>query len=163
MYIIGLSFGYHNSSIAVFENNKIIFAEQEERFTRVKNDNSFPNNCLQEALKLINDINKIECVVYYENPIKKFDRILKSNLSLKNFKPNLIFDALDHWYKNKKFFPENQIAKFLKYQQVKFFVLNIIYHMLPQLFFSFSVQKFVNCNIRWYRRVGNKYDFFGKR
>ena len=119
MFIIGLSFGYHNSSVAVFENNKIIFAEQEERFTRVKNDNSFPMNSLKEALKFINDINKIEAVIYYENPIKKFDRILKSNLSLKNFKPNLIFDALDHWYKNKKFFPENEISSFLKISKNK--------------------------------------------
>ena len=39
---LGISFGYHDSSVCLVKNKKDVFAEQEERFTRVKFDSSFP-------------------------------------------------------------------------------------------------------------------------
>jgi carbamoyltransferase len=42
MKIIGISAFYHNSAVALIDCGEIIFAAEEERFTRVKNDDSFP-------------------------------------------------------------------------------------------------------------------------
>jgi carbamoyltransferase len=45
MKILGISAYYHDSGIALIDEGKIIFAAQEERFTRKKHDSRFPNYC----------------------------------------------------------------------------------------------------------------------
>ena len=42
MYIIGISAFYHDSAACLMKNGEIIFAASEERFSRIKNDSSFP-------------------------------------------------------------------------------------------------------------------------
>ena len=49
-YIIGLSAFYHDSSACLLEDDKILCAFQEERFTRKKFDSSFPNNSIKNCL-----------------------------------------------------------------------------------------------------------------
>ena len=52
-YILGISAYYHDAAAALIKDGEIIAAAQEERFTRIKNDASFPANairyCLQQA------------------------------------------------------------------------------------------------------------------
>ena len=53
MLIIGLNDvagAHHNSSAALVEDGRILFAASEERFTRIKFDMNFPQNALQAAL-----------------------------------------------------------------------------------------------------------------
>ena len=53
MYILGISSWYHDSGACLIKNGEIIAAVQEERFTRIKHDSSFPSNainyCISEA------------------------------------------------------------------------------------------------------------------
>ena len=53
MKILGISAFYHDSAAALICDDEIIAAAQEERFTRIKHDESFPQNainyCLDEA------------------------------------------------------------------------------------------------------------------
>ena len=49
--IIGISAYFHDSSVALLEDGKIIYAAQEERFSRIKHDASFPERALQNLLK----------------------------------------------------------------------------------------------------------------
>ena len=49
--IIGISAFYHDSAAALIKNGKIIAAAQEERFTRIKHDSSFPINSINYILK----------------------------------------------------------------------------------------------------------------
>ena len=53
MKTLGISAFYHDSAAALVVDSKIIAAAQEERFTRIKHDESFPKNaiefCLQEG------------------------------------------------------------------------------------------------------------------
>lgn len=81
MYILGLSFFYHDSAACLIKDGVIIAAAEEERFTRKKHDPFFPNKaisfCLKEAGITMQDI---EYVVFYEKPILKFERILFSYL-----------------------------------------------------------------------------------
>ena len=41
VYILGISAFYHDSAVALIKNGEIVFAAQEERFSRVKHDSRF--------------------------------------------------------------------------------------------------------------------------
>ena len=77
MKVLGLSFGFHDSAAALLIDGRIVAAGQEERFSRVKHDAGFPRRatefCLRQAGISICDVDR---VVYYENALKKFDRIV---------------------------------------------------------------------------------------
>ena len=103
MIILGISCFYHDSSAALINNGEIICAFQEERFTRIKHDPSFPinsiKNCLDYASISFDDIDK---VAFYENPELKFERLLKT---YKDFFPKsipLIFRSLPSWFFKKR-------------------------------------------------------------
>lgn len=107
-YILGISCYFHDSAATLINNGEIIAAAQEERFTRIKNDASFPVNairfCLEEARISINELHKI---IFYEKPELKFKRVVKSGLSnmpkgtwfLLNVVPSWLTRKL-HWKKN---------------------------------------------------------------
>ena len=81
-YIIGISFGFHDSAVALIQNGKVLNAVEEERFTGIKHDNSFPINSINWILKNNNITGKdISAVCYYENPTLKYDRDKKSYCS----------------------------------------------------------------------------------
>ena len=67
MYILGISAFYHDSAACLIKDGEIIAATQEERFTRKKNDSSFPINsilyCINEANIYIVNIRKITCCI----------------------------------------------------------------------------------------------------
>lgn len=77
MYILGISAYYHDSAAVLLKDGIIVAAIEEERFTRVKHDNSFPHSAIQWCLKS-NDvtIDEIDYISYYEKPLLKFERIL---------------------------------------------------------------------------------------
>ena len=46
-YILGISCGYHDSAAALVHNGDVLGACEEERFTGIKHDYSFPTNTIQ--------------------------------------------------------------------------------------------------------------------
>lgn len=82
MRILGVSAFYHDSAAALIENGRIVAAAQEERFSRKKHDASFPvqavGYCLQEARCQLKDV---DMVAFYEKPLRKFDRLVKTYLT----------------------------------------------------------------------------------
>jgi carbamoyltransferase len=79
MRVLGISAFYHDSAAALIEDDRIIAAAQEERFTRKKHDPSFPQNavayCLEEAKV---DLGDLDHVVFYDKPFLKFERLLET-------------------------------------------------------------------------------------
>jgi carbamoyltransferase len=75
--IIGLSSHYHDSACCLLRDGKLVAAAQEERFSRKKHDPSVPSQavryCLDQSGLTIADI---DCVAYYEHPVKKLARQL---------------------------------------------------------------------------------------
>ena len=73
--IIGISAGYHDSACSLIQDGVLVAACQEERFSRVKNDRSWPVKaflyCLQEGGITIADV---DCIGYYEDPCLKLGR-----------------------------------------------------------------------------------------
>lgn len=77
--ILGISSLYHDSAAALIINGQIVAAAQEERFTRIKHDSSFPINSIKYVLKEWGgDPTLINLVSYYEKPFLKFERILEN-------------------------------------------------------------------------------------
>ena len=81
--ILGISGYYHDSAAALLVDGKIIAAAQEERFTRRKNDERFPQQaiefCLRHAGLTPADL---DAVVFYDKPITKFARMLETYLAV---------------------------------------------------------------------------------
>ena len=69
MIKLGISAFYHDSAVALSIDDRIVLAAEEERFTGIKHDSSFPKNSfiwvLRQSRLQINDINEIH---WYENP-----------------------------------------------------------------------------------------------
>ena len=77
MKVLGLSFGFHDAAAALLIDGRIVAAGQEERFTRIKHDADFPRHAIEFCLRQASiSISDVDCVVYYENALKKFDRIV---------------------------------------------------------------------------------------
>lgn len=75
--ILGISAYYHDSAACLVEDGVIVAAAQEERFTRIKGDSSFPHNAVGFCLEAGGITEKdVDYVVFYENPYAKFDRLL---------------------------------------------------------------------------------------
>ncbi len=76
-YVLGLSCFYHNSAACLLRDGDILAAAEEERFSRVKHDRSFPaasvNYCLEEARI---DVNDLKAVVFYDDPELTMERLL---------------------------------------------------------------------------------------
>ena len=69
MNILGISCYYHDAAAALIQDGNIFAAAQEERFTRIKHDGSFPINAINKALSFANiTIQDVELVSYYEKP-----------------------------------------------------------------------------------------------
>lgn len=104
MYILGISAFYHDSAATLINDEHIVAAAQEERFTRIKHDQSFPINaieyCLDEAGIGVDDLTNI---VFFEKPFIKFERLLETYVS---FAPKGFMSfkqALPLWVKEKLF------------------------------------------------------------
>lgn len=82
IFILGISAFYHDSAACLVKDGEIIAAAQEERFTRKKHDERFPEKaikyCLQEGGISIDDIS---IIAFYEKPFLKFERLLETYLA----------------------------------------------------------------------------------
>jgi carbamoyltransferase len=77
MHILGVSALFHDAAAALVRDGVVVAAAQEERFTRIKHDPSFPVRaarwCLADAGITVGDV---DWLVFYEKPLLKFQRIL---------------------------------------------------------------------------------------
>src|SRR3974390_231020 len=82
MNVLGISAYYHDSAAALVRDGEIVAAAQEERFSRKKNDASFPAQalrwCLADAALGGGDIDH---VAFYDKPFLKFERLLETYLA----------------------------------------------------------------------------------
>lgn len=104
MTILGISAFYHDSAAAIIQDGKIIAAAQEERFTRIKHDESFPINAVQFCLKYAGvGINEVDAIAFYDKPLLKFERLLETYYG---FAPKGVISfikSMPVWLKEKMF------------------------------------------------------------
>jgi carbamoyltransferase len=81
MKVLGISAFFHDAAAALIVDGEVVAAAQEERFSRKKHDASLPREaarfCLEEAGLTMAELDH---VVFYEKPLRKFERILVQHL-----------------------------------------------------------------------------------
>jgi len=102
--ILGVSAFYHDSAAALIEDGVVVAAAQEERFTRKKHDDRFPENaiqyCLDEAGIKLRDV---DFVAFYDKPFLKFERLLETYLAFAPSGFRSFKMAIPVWLKEKLF------------------------------------------------------------
>ena len=79
MKILGISAFYHDSAAALLHDGQVLAAAQEERFTRIKNDASFPSHAIRFCLQYAGwELHELDAVVFYDKPFLKFERLLET-------------------------------------------------------------------------------------
>ena len=102
MYILGISAWYHDSAATLLRDGQIVAAAQEERFTRIKHDPSFPTRAIAFCLAHENmGIEDLEAVVFYEKPKRKFNRIWKTFFAIAPYGHKGFMEAMPLWLSDK--------------------------------------------------------------
>lgn len=102
LYILGISAFYHDSAACIIKDGEIIAAAQEERFTRVKHDQRFPNEAINFCLRYagISSAN-LDFVTFYDKPFLKFERLLETYFAYAPKGFNSFLKAMPVWLKEK--------------------------------------------------------------
>ena len=102
--ILGISAYYHDSAATILVDGQIIAAAQEERFTRIKHDASYPFNAVEFVLGFAKiKLNDVDQIIFFEKPFLKFERLLETYVAFapKGFKSFCL--AMPIWLKDKLF------------------------------------------------------------
>lgn len=106
--VLGISAYYHDSAAAIIEDGQIIAAVQEERFTRKKQDPSFPVNAIRFLLSEAGcSIDDIPLVVFYDKPLLKFERLLETYNAFAPSGLKSFLKAMPVWLHEKLFMKKN--------------------------------------------------------
>ncbi len=107
MLTLGISCWYHDAAACLLRDGEIVAAAQEERFTRVKHDASFPRNavayCLEAAGARGGDL---DLVAFYDKPFLKFERLLETYLSYAPSGLPSFLKAMPLWLRQKLWIPD---------------------------------------------------------
>jgi len=104
MNILGVSAYYHDAAACLVVDGIVVSAAQEERFTKIKHDPSFPRCAIQFCLKhsgLVPD--QIDYIVFYDKPFLKFERILETYLAFAPKGIKSFISSMPIWLKDKLF------------------------------------------------------------
>lgn len=102
--ILGISAYYHDSAAAIIKDGEIIAAAHEERFTRIKQDSSFPINAAKYVLEEAGiEYSNLAAVVFYDKPFLKFERLLETYHAFAPSGLGSFLTAIPVWIKEKLF------------------------------------------------------------
>lgn len=112
--ILGISCYYHDSAATLIRDGEVVAAADEERFSRKKHDNGFPDNaidfCMRKGGITSSDL---DYVVFYEKPFVKFERIILSSLQTWPHGHAQFREGMLNWMKS-KMWVANHMADKLK-------------------------------------------------
>ena len=127
--ILGISAFYHDSAAAIIEDGKILAAAQEERFTRIKHDYSYPFNAVEFVLNKSNiQLSEVDYIAFYEKPFLKFERLLETYLAFAPKGFSSFAKAMPIWLRE-KLFQKNLLLSELKKHDANF-------NNIDKIFFS---------------------------
>tara|TARA_B100000965_G_C19598432_1_gene761350 strand:- start:2270 stop:4105 length:1836 start_codon:yes stop_codon:yes gene_type:complete len=118
--ILGISAFYHDSAAAIIIDGKIIAAAQEERFTRIKHDSTYPYNAIEFVLEYCNlKLSEIDHIVFYEKPFLKFERLLETYVAFAPKGFSQFIKAMPVWLRE-KLFQKKMLVNLLSQHDKKF-------------------------------------------
>ena len=102
--ILGISAFYHDSAAALIHDGEIIAAAQEERFSRLKHDSSFPIQAIRFCLTESGwSIDELDAIIYFEKPLLKFERLLQTYYAFAPSGLLSFLSAMPSWLNEKLF------------------------------------------------------------
>ncbi len=102
--ILGISAYYHDSAAALLVDGRLVAAAQEERFSRLKHDASFPRHAVEYVLSEAGiGLHQVICIVFYEKPLLKFERLLETYHAFAPRGLTSFLTAIPVWLKDKLF------------------------------------------------------------
>ena len=105
--ILGISAFYHDSAAALLVDGQIAAAAQEERFTRKKHDDDYPERAVESCLKQAGlTPADIDWVGFYDKPLLKFERLLETYLAYAPAGLRSFRKAMPVWLRTKLFLPQ---------------------------------------------------------
>jgi carbamoyltransferase len=102
MYILGISCYYHDAAACLLKDGQVVAAAEEERFSRLKHDSSFPVNAIKFCLEFAGIRgSQLEYAVFNEKPFLKFERIIKTILATYPLSMGIFQEAIINWMQDK--------------------------------------------------------------
>ncbi len=102
MYILGISCYYHDSAAALLKDGMLVAAADEERFSRKKHDFDYPEKAIEFCLQQAGiTTQELDYVVFYEKPLKKFERILQTSLQTFPKSWGVFRESMIAWFNEK--------------------------------------------------------------
>jgi carbamoyltransferase len=137
MYILGISCYYHDAAAALLHDGLLVAAAEEERFSRKKHDHGFPRQAIQFCLEAAGITSQeLDYVVFYEKPLRKFERILLSTLQSFPSSWAVFRESMIAWF-NEKLWIKGQILSTLDLPDAKLlFVEHHLSHAASAFFCS---------------------------
>ena len=155
--VLGISSYYHDSAAVLIEDGEIIAASHEERFSRKKNDASFPFNSIRFCLDYRGiDLMDLEGVVFYEKPLLKFERLLETYLDNAPQGVQQFTKSMPVWLSEKAYMKEMIFFELNKIQPIKKDQLKIYFsnHHLSHAASAFYPSPYENAAILTVDGVG---------
>ncbi len=102
MNILGVSCYFHDAAAALVRKGQLVAAAEEERFSRVKHDFSFPQRAIDFCLHAggLHGAD-LDYVAFFEKPFLKFDRILTSTIAWAPHTGSIFRQAMTAWLLDK--------------------------------------------------------------
>lgn len=133
MKTLGISCFYHDSAAALIIDGQIVAAMQEERFSRIKHDASFPTQAINFCLSKGGiSLAELDAVVFYDKPFLKFERLLET---YNNFAPKGLVSfskSMPIWVQEKLFIKRiihKELKQFEGYKRNKIKLLFPEHHL----------------------------------
>ena len=137
-FILGVSGYFHDSSVCLLRDGKLIEFIKEESLTRIKGTRGFPSRSLNFLIKKYNlKDNNIDYLAFYEKPLRGW----ASNIHYSLAKPRTSFDLLRHQIKQFWAGPIHFVSELKKTMRISEHKLLFVPHHLSH---ALSALAFVN-------------------
>lgn len=111
MFILGVSCYYHDSAACLLKDGVPLAMVEEERFSRKKHDNDFPEKAINYCLKAAKiKSSDLDYVIFYEKPFVKFERLLRQSFMYWPKSWKLFRESMLEWLTKKLWLKEKFIT-----------------------------------------------------
>ncbi|MFC1482251.1 carbamoyltransferase [Myxococcota bacterium] len=135
-HILGISAFFHDAAAALIRDGEIVAAAQQERFSRIKGDPSFPTDVIRYCLAEGDiDLDGLDYVVFHEKPWIHFERLVETYLAHAPRGWWSFLRAMPPWL-GQKFFMRRAIREALGYAGPVLFAEHHESHMAASFYAS---------------------------
>jgi carbamoyltransferase len=100
--ILGISAFYHDAAAALVVDGQIVAAAEQERFSRIKHDDGFPQQAIDSCLAAggISPA-ELDYVGFYDKPLLKFERLLETYLAFAPAGYRSFLGVIPNWLRSR--------------------------------------------------------------